>query len=189
MGEEEINVGFGVLGEAVPIQDVKLVDVVASAADAIETEDQRIARLRALALATVAKETDAELLAKFIAEEKLRLREKLLPQDLSGVPAEYDKVEIYESQDPKEQQYVPLGINGYTIKAPRGREIILPHAYVTECLEHAVMTTVTQAVDGLVLRDRRRFPHQFKGKATKEEYKTFMDGDRKKQAADEAARL
>jgi hypothetical protein len=152
-----------------------------------ETEEQRIARLRAQAAGIAAKESDAELLAKFVAEEKAKQREAILPRDLTGVPAEYDKVEIYESPDPKEYPYVPLGINGYTIKAPRGRVIILPHAYVTECLEHAVTTTVTQTEQGLVLRDKRRFPHQFHGKATKEEYQAFIAKEKAQQAMQEAA--
>ena len=146
---------------------------------ATETEEQRIARLRAQAKVLAAQESDAELLAKFLAEAKAAQREELLPTDLSGWPADYDRVEIYEGQDVNDQPHVPLGLNGYTIKAPRGRDIILPHVYVTECLEHAVSSVCTQSAGGLIIRDKRRFPYQFKGKATRAEYDTFMQGERK----------
>src|ERR1035437_10249233 len=92
---------------------------------ATETEEQRIARLRAQAKVLAAQESDAELLAKFLAEAKAAQREELLPTDLSGWPADYDKVEIYEDQDVNALPWVPLGLNGYTLRAPRGREIIL----------------------------------------------------------------
>jgi hypothetical protein len=145
---------------------------------AVETEEQRIARLRAQATQIAAQQSDAEMLAAFVIEEKAKKREEVLPTDLSGWPADYDKVEIYEDQDVNALPWVPLGLNGYTLRAPRGREIILPHVYVTECLEHAVSSTCTQSAGGLIIRDRRRFPFQFKGKATPTEYKDFMAGER-----------
>ena len=145
-----------------------------------ETPEQRIARLRARALEIAGQESDAELLAKFVAEEKARQREELLPQDTSGFPAEYDRVEIYEGADVNDLQYVPLGVNGLTIKVPRGEEVILPHVFVVGPLDHAVITTCTQGKDGLILRDKSRFPYQFKGKATKAEYQEYMAGQRAK---------
>lgn len=151
-----------------------------------ETEDQRIARIRAQAVAVATQESDAELLAKFVAEEKAKQREALLPMDTSGFPAEYDKIEIYEGQDANALSYVPVGVNGLTIKIPRGEEVIIPHVF-TLALENAVVSTVTQGAGGLIIRDKHSYPYQLRGKATPVEYKTYIAGQRQKQAMQEAA--
>ena len=142
---------------------------------------ERIAALRAKAEAEAAAEFNEEAVyAKLLAEarqkkiDELSAAEAGIPLDTSGFPEDYDKVTVFKGQGKFDLSYVPLGINGYVIKVPRGVPVILPHAFVAECLEHAVETQVEQASGGLVLRDTHRFPYQFHGKATTEEYKKFQ---------------
>lgn len=151
-----------------------------------ETQEERLARLQALADLKIGEESDAEIVERLVKEARARRQEEEFPKDTSGFPAEYDKVMIYASTQEYDLPYVPLGINGFVIKAPRDREIIMPHVFVSECLEHAVETSVTQAKGGLVLRSRHRFPYKFIGKATKDEYEAFQAKERE-QAARELA--
>lgn len=143
-----------------------------------ESTEERMARLRALAQVEINKETDDEIVAKMVAEERARRAQELLPIDTTGFPADYDKINIYKGREKQDKAYVELGLDGYTIKAPRGREIILPHVFVSECLDHAVEEITTQSEGGLITQPAHRFPYQFIGKATPAEYKEFQIQER-----------
>jgi hypothetical protein len=155
------NDGFG-------IPEVAAIPVVG------ETQDERMARLQVLADLQIGKESDAEIVERLVAEARAKRAAEMLPTDTAGFPADYDKIEIHEGQGEHDMTYVPLGIGGFVIKAPRGVDIIVPHAFVTECLDHAIETLVTQNKNGLILRNVKRFPYMFKGKATPEEYKQYQ---------------
>ena len=163
---DETNQGFG-------IPEV----VVAPAA---ETPEQRMARLQHLADIQIGKETDAEIIERLVAEARAKRAAELLPMDTGGFPAEYDRVEIYEGSGENDLQYVPLTLNGFCIKAPRGTEIILPHVFVTECLDHAIETKVIPVKNasgvsiGIRLKSANRFPYRFIRKATPAEYQVFQ---------------
>ena len=143
-----------------------------------ETEDQRMARLQHLADIQIGEESDAEIVERLVAEARAKRAAELLPTDTSGFPADYDRVEIFEGQGEHDIAYAPLSINGFAIKAPRGLPIILPHVFVTECLDHAIETHVTQTKTGLILRSSHRFPYRVIGKATADEYKAYQKEQR-----------
>lgn len=140
-----------------------------------EASEARMARLRALAAIEINKESDAEIVARMVAEERAKRAEALLPKDTSGWPAEYDRINIFKGPQKFDKAYVELGINGYTIKAPRGTDIILPRVFVTECLDHAIEEVTTQSQGGLITRPVHRFPYQKLGEASPAEYKAFQD--------------
>lgn len=139
-----------------------------------ETAEQRSARLRAAAQIEIDKERDAEEVSAIVAAERQRRAQELLPTDSSGFPAEYVKVTIFKGQGKHDLSYVPLGINGFCIKAPRGIQIILPKIFVDECLEHAIEEVTEQSQGGLITRPVHRFPYNLHGVATKAEYQAFM---------------
>lgn len=178
---EQVNNDFGIPGPA----GTATVPPPVAAVTVGETPEQRMARLQALADIAIGQESDAEIVERLVAEARAARAAKLLPTDTAGFPADYDRIVIYPGRDENDLSYVPLSINGFCIKAPRDVEIILPHIFVTECLDHAVETKVTQAKDrsgqltgGLILRSAHRFPYQFKGKATPEEYKAYQQSQR-----------
>src|SRR3990167_1740996 len=152
------NSGFGIPEAAVSVA---------------ETEEQRMARLQHLADLQIGRESDAEIVERLVAEARAKRAAELLPTDTTGFPADYDRLEIFAGQGEHDQAYVPLSIGGFCIKAPRGEEILLPHIFVTECLDHAIETHVMQRKDGLVMRSAHRFPYRVVGKATPEEYKAY----------------
>lgn len=169
----ELNSTFGVPGATEDKKPGMTVDVERRE----ETPEERMARLRQLADIKIGEETDAEIIERLVAEAREKRqaeRLNILPVDTAGFPEDYDKIEIYEGKDEHDLSYVPLSIGGFCIKAPRGVPIIIPHAFVTECLDHAVQTRVTQSKGGLILRSSHRFPYQFLGKATTEEYKAYQ---------------
>ena len=156
-----------------------------------ETEAARIERLRAMAVAAVAAETDAEMLERFKAEErakKLAASGVIIPKDTQGFPANYVRLEIFKGQNKQDQSYVPLGIGGFVIKVPRGEEVIVPACFV-EVLEHAVEEVTIQSQGGLVTRPAHRFPYQVRGKATPEEYKVFQATQRHKLEMQQTAQV
>ena len=140
----------------------------------VETEDQRIARLRAKAVATVNAETDEAVLKRLIAEERARVAPKA--PDAQGFAPEYSRIVISPGQNKTDQDFVPLGINGYIIKVPRGKEVIIPTCFITECLERAVEEATVSSNQGYITRPNHRFHWQVKGTATAEEYETFRKG-------------
>ena len=152
------NEGFGI--PAIPVAN--------------ETPDQRMARLQHLADLQIGAETDAEIVERLVAEARAKRAAELLPMDTAGFPADYDRIEIYEGQGEHDLTYVPLTLDGFCIKAPRGAEIIVPHVFVTECLDHAIETRVLQRPGGLVMRSANRFPYKMLGKATPEEYHAYQ---------------
>lgn len=156
----QTNSGFGI--PEAPVQN------------ATETPDQRLARLQHLADLAIVQETDAEIVERLVAEARAKRAAELLPVDTAGFPADYDRVELYEGQGVNDLAYVPLSIGGFCIKTPRGQEVILPHVFVSECLDHAIETRVIQSKGGLIMRSSHRFPYKFLGKATPEEYKAYQ---------------
>lgn len=155
----EMNNGFGIPETPAPVA---------------ETDEERLARLQRLADLAIAQESDAEVVQRLVAEARAKRAAELLPTDTTGFPEDYDKIEIAEGQGEHDASYVPLNLGGFVIQAPRGIDIIVPHVMVTECLDHAIETIVTQHKDGLRMRNVRRFPYQFKGKATPAEYKAYQ---------------
>ena len=157
-------------------------------------EKQRVAELRAKAEAMVAQEFDEDaVLAKLVAEARVRRMKALLPEndtvlptDTKDLPEEYDRIEIFAGREKNDLAYVPLGLEGLVIKAPRGREIILPHIFVTECLDHAIENVTVRSQGGLISRPVARFPYNFKGKATKAEYQAFQKQEREQFQRDTA---
>lgn len=143
-----------------------------------ESASDRESRLQLLAQVEINKERDAEDVAAIVAAERARRAQELLPIDTSGWPADYDKIRIYRGQNKQDKGYVELSINGFCIKAPRDREIILPHIFVTECLDHAVEEITIQSQGGLITQPSHRFPYQFIAKASSAEYAAFQIQER-----------
>lgn len=143
-----------------------------------ETEEQRLERIRAKAAEIVAKETDDVLLKRMIAEE----RAKVMPVSPAGqgFPDKYSRVVVYQGSNKQDQDFVPLGINGYTIKVPRGVEVILPTCFITECLERAVEEVTVKSYGGYVTRPSHRFQWKVISEATAEEYKAYLETQRAK---------
>jgi hypothetical protein len=139
----------------------------------VETAEQREARLRAKAAEIVAAESEEHMLKRLIAEQRAMVASGGIPTDTQGFPAVYDKVHIYKGRDKHDQPYVPLGINGFVLKAPRGVDIIIPACF-TELLEHAVEEVTVKSMGGLVTRPAHSFPYTLKGKATAAEYKVYQ---------------
>lgn len=145
-----------------------------------ETPDERMARLQQLADLAIGQESDAEIVERLVAEARAKRAAALLPMDTAGFPAEYVKVKLFEGSGENDLTYVPLSLNGFCIKVPRGADVILPKVFVTECLDHAVETKVTPIRDrngvssGYSLRSAHRFPYSVIGAATPEEYQTFQ---------------
>jgi len=142
-----------------------------------ETPEQRLVRLQAAAAQIISDETDDEIIARMVATARDARKEEAadtLPKDTEGFPAEYVKVEIFSGNDKHDLAYVPLGINGFVIKCPRGVPVIIPKAFVTQCLENAIEEITIQSQGGLITRPRHRFPYNVKGTATQEEYREFQ---------------
>lgn len=151
-----------------------------------ETEQQRIARLRARAQAQAEAEFDEDaVFAKFLAEARdARAAELAKPvvefqTDTQGFPEDYDKIEIAFGGK-EDVPYVPLGINGFVIKVPRGTDVIVPHLFVTDCLDQAIENITIRSQGGLITRPQRKYPYQFKGKASKAEYQAFQAEQKEK---------
>lgn len=152
-----------------------------------ETHEQRMARLQAAADAIINKETDEEIVKRLVEEARQRKLDELLPKDSSGFPKDYVKVVIFKGREKNDLAYVPLGINGFVIKVPRGEEVILPKVFVTECLEGAIEEITVQSQGGLVTRPAHRFPYNVKGPATPDEYEAFKAAERAKAEKQTAA--
>lgn len=150
-------------------------------------EKARIAGLRAKAEAQAAAEFDEDAVyAKLLAEARAKRSADLMKDeiefatDTNGLPEDYDKISIFRGQGKQDLTYVPLGLDGLVIKVPRGEDVIIPHIFVTECLDHAVEEVTIKSQGGLITRPAHRFPYQFKGKATKAEYQEFQRVQRDK---------
>lgn len=147
-----------------------------------ETEDERIARLRALAQQEVEKESETAMLARFKAEARAARAiadGSVRVTDTNNFPEDYDRVEIFAGRSKYDQPFVPLGIAGFVIKVPRGEEVIIPSCF-TEVLAHAVEEVTVQSQGGLVTRPSVLYPYAVKGKATKEEYKAYQAEQKRK---------
>ena len=147
-----------------------------------ESPEARITRLRAKAALQAAAEFDEDAVyAQLLADARADNLKKLVadkgvefPLDTAGFVEDYDKINIYPSADPQSKGYVELGKNGFVIKVPRDTDVIIPHEFVVDVLDTTVETSVTQSKDGLILRNAKRFPYMFQGKATTAEYKAFQ---------------
>lgn len=143
-----------------------------------ESPEARMVRLRAAAQVEIDKESDQEIIARIVAEERAKRAEALLPKDTSGWPAEYSRITIFKGAQKFDKAYVELGLNGYTIKAPRGVPIVLPNVFITECLDHAIEDVTEQSQGGLICRPVHRFPYNNYGPVTTEEYKAYQAGQK-----------
>ena len=180
MSEQKMNEGFGVV-----LPGSMNADLAPKPAEAApESLDVRMARLKALADVEIQKESDAEIVKQMVAEDRAKRAAALLPVDTSGWPAEYLKVNIFKGPNKFDLSYVPLGLNGYTIKVPRGVDVILPKIFVDECLEHAIEEITVQSQGGLITQPRHRFPYTVKGTATAEEYKEYQAQQKEQYARD-----
>lgn len=168
MDAQQINSQFG-------LPDAQVAD---------ETQEQREARLRAQARRELQAESDAAMLARFKLEERVALDPVAL--DTQGFPAEYVKVEIFRGQNKFDPEYVPLGINGFVIKAPRGEPLIIPRVFLA-CLENAVEEVTIKSQGGLITRPAHRFPYMVRGDASIGEYKAFQAEQRAKLNQQKAA--
>lgn len=147
-----------------------------------ETPAQKIARLREKAELQAAQEFNEDAVyAKLLAEAREAKVAELarptvdLPTDSSGFAKVYDFLEIFESQNPQDLTYVPLGIGGFTIKVPRGKKVVVPHAFIEDCLALAFEARLVKLPSGgYSLRPNHRFPYRVHGPATEEQYQTFM---------------
>lgn len=155
-----------------------------------ETDAERVARLRIKAQLQAAQEFDEDAVyAKLLAEERERRMRVIsgdeveLPTDTSGFPDDFDKIEIYRGQNKQDLPYVPLSLNGLVIKVPRGREVILPHAFVVDCLDLCIEDVTVVSQGGYTTRPSHCFPYAFKGKATREEYLAFQEREKPKRSA------
>jgi len=132
------------------------------------TPDEQIAALKAQLA-----DANAKLLAAGV--DATDPSEGTGPMDSQGFPKKYVRLEIFVGRDAQDLSYVPLGINGYVVKVTRGKEVILPSIFVTECLAHAIEEITTQSEGGLVTRPSLRFPYAVKGEATEAEYLEFRE--------------
>ncbi len=158
-----------------------------------ETDAERIARLRAKAELQAAQEFDEDAIyAKILAEARDKRMKVLsgdeveLPTDTRGFPEDYDKIKIFRGQNKQDLSYVPLSLNGLVIKVPRDKEVILPHAFVVDCLDLMVEDVTVQSQGGYITRPAHRAPYNFIGKATRAEYTAFQERE-KAQAQRETA--
>lgn len=166
----------------------------AFAAPAVEeTNADRLARLREKAELQAATEFDEDaVFAKLLAEarqKQLRIisgEEVELATDTRGFPADYDKIKVFRGQNKRDLNYVPLSLNGLVIKVPRDKEVILPHAFVQDCLDLMIENITVTSEGGYVTRPAHRAPYTYLGKATPEEYKAFQERE-KAQAQRETA--
>lgn len=157
----------------------------ATATPTDETDAERITRLRAKAELQAAQEFDEDALyAKVLAEARdKRMRvlsgdEVDLPTDTRGFPEDYDVIKIYRGQGKQDLNYVPLSLNGLVLKVPRDREVIVPHAFVEDCLAFCIEDVTVQSNGGYVTRPAHRFPYNFIRKATTDEYKAFQASEK-----------
>lgn len=139
-----------------------------------ESPEARMVRLRAAAQVEIDKESDQEIIARIVAEERAKRAEALLPKDTSGWPAEYSRITIFKGAQKFDKAYVELGLNGYTIKAPRGVPIVLPNVFITECLDHAIEDVTEQSQGGLICRPVHRFPYNNHGPVSADDYKAYQ---------------
>lgn len=156
-----------------------------------ESAADKVARLRAKAEAQAAAEFNEDAVyAKLLAEArdtrtKILTGEQVeLPTDTRGLPEDYDVIRISRGQNKDDPLYVPLSLNGLCIRVPRGRDVIIPHVFVVDCLDQCVETLTTPKIDamgrlsGFEVRDVERYPYNFKRKATKAEYEAFQAQER-----------
>lgn len=156
-----------------------------------ETEEARVARLREKAEQIVARETDDELIQRFVAEARAKRMPSIQEQgslDAHGFPMDYDRVEIFKGQNKQDQTYVPLGIKGFVLKVPRGEEVIIPSCF-TEVLEHAVEEMTIRSQGGLVTRPALRFPFTKRGKASRDEYLAYRAEQRRRIETQQAGQI
>jgi len=179
----EVNDGFGLP----PAEEAQAALASLDAKKPLD-DKARLAALREKARAQAAKEFDDDaVFAKLLAEERAKRSEELLrgegvniPVNTQGFPEEYVKIHIFASSNKDDPQYVPLGIGGFVIRAPRDEDIIVPRVFVTECLDHAIEEKTVKFQGGLVTRPVHRFPYQNKGAATKAEYQAYIAQQREK---------
>ena len=159
-----------------------------AAPEAELSETDRLAALRAkAALQAAAEFNEDELFARMLAEERSKRLERLtngpeveLATDTRGFPEDYDVIKIFRGPNKQDLNYVPLSLDGLVIKVPRDVEVILPHAFIVDCLDQCVETNLIPMIDargnraGVELRPAHRFPYNFVRKATTEEYKKFQ---------------
>jgi hypothetical protein len=153
-----------------------------------ETESDRSARLRAKAATQAAAEFDeAAVYAQMLAEERAKRLARItngpevdLANDTRGFPADYDKIKIFRGSNKQDLPYVPLSLNGLVLKVPRDQEVIIPHAFVADCLDLCVEDITVKSQGGYVTHPAHRFPYSFIGKATPEEYKKFQEEQKAK---------
>lgn len=143
-----------------------------------ETAEQRIERIRAKAAQVASAEADEILLKQMLAEE----RAKIAPVSPvgRGFSDEYSRVIIDQGNDKRDQTFVPLGINGYIIKVPRGEEVIIPTAFITECLEQAVEEITVKSQGGYTTRPAHRFHWRVISVASAAEYKAYIEAQKAK---------
>jgi len=146
-----------------------------------ETDAQRFARLREKAALQAAQEFDEDaVFAKLLAEARQKRLNVIsgdevdLATDTRGFPEDYDVIRIFRGQNKQDLSYVPLSLNGLVIKVPRDVEVILPHAFVVDCLDLMVEAVTVQSQGGYVTRPAHRAPYNFIRKATTAEYKAFQ---------------
>ncbi len=139
-----------------------------------ETPEQRRERLQREADRLIAAEVEKEEVAQMVAEARAKRAGANLPTDTDGFRKEYVYVTVFEGSQPFDLPYVPLGINGFVIKVPRGQEVILPKEFVTECLQNAIQEVTVRSQGGLITRPVHRFPFNVRGEATEEAYRAFQ---------------
>lgn len=150
-----------------------------------ETDAERVARLRAKAELQAAQEFDEDAVyAKLLAEARDKRMKVIsgdeveLPTDTRGFPEDYDVIRIYRGQGKQDLNYVPLSLNGLVLKVPRDREVIIPHAFVQDCLDLCVEDVTITSDGGYTTRPAHRFPYNFVRKATTAEYKAFQEREK-----------
>lgn len=174
-----VNNGFGIPDAALAAVAETTASEIPQQASEQESPEQRRARLQAEADKLIAAEIDAEEIALMVAEARAKRAGANLPTDTEGFRKEYLHVQIFEGGQANDLPYVPLGINGFVIKVPRGVDVILPKEFVTECLQNAIQEITVKSQGGLVTRPVHRFPFNVKGPATEEQYREFQAKQRK----------
>lgn len=139
-----------------------------------ESPEQRAARIQREAERLIAAEVEQEEIARLVADARAKRAGANLPTDTEGFRKEYVYVTVFEGSQAFDLPYVPLGINGFVIKVPRGQEVILPKEFVTQCLQNAIQEVTVRSQGGLITRPVHRFPFNVRGEATEEAYRAFQ---------------
>jgi hypothetical protein len=183
---KEINAAFGIPSDSTLIDHTSRVPSADTTTPAPTPPEDRIAALRARAVAQAAAEFDEEkVYAQFLAEEKAKredaLRERASEDavppvegiDDFGFPEKYVWLTVARGGQAHDSEYCTPGINGFVWKIRRGEKVAV-HEVVAKVLENAVSEVIIQSEGGIISRPSPAWPFSVHGPCSKEEYKIYQ---------------